>query len=82
MSGQGKSAKDEIDNLIYTHSYCAENITLNTIPIYYLEPNTRISVYDEKSNISGEYIISKISIPLNYNGTMSINATRAPERLL
>ena len=82
ISAQGKSAKDRIDELLYNHTYCMENITLSTIPVYYLEPNARIYVHDEDSKINGDYIVSKLSIPLTYNGTMSINATKAVERLL
>lgn len=81
ISAQGKSAQDALDSLLYQHSYCIESITLQAIPIYYLEPNTRILVYDDMSKINGEYLVSKISLPLAYNGTMTINATKAPTRL-
>ena len=76
-----KSAQDELDNLLYEHTYTTESITINSIPIYHLEPNTRISVYDEKTKINGEYIVNKYVITLNYNGTMQIMATKAPTRL-
>lgn len=82
ISAQGKSAQEALDSLLYNHSYCIESISLKTIPIYHLEPNTRIFVKDEVSKIDGDYIISKISIPLTYNGQMSINATKAPSRLI
>jgi hypothetical protein len=39
-------------------------------------------VHDEESKINGDYIINKITIPLTYNGTMSISAVKAVERLL
>ena len=81
ISRKSKSAQDELDDLVYQCAYCNESITINTIPIYHLEPNIKISVYDEKSKINGEYIINKMTIPLNYNGMMSIMATRAPIRL-
>ena len=81
ISSQGKSAKDAVDELLYNYSYCIENITISAIPIYYLQPNTRIYVKDDASKINGEYIVSKMTIPLAYNGTMSITATKAPERL-
>ena len=82
ISAQGKSAKDEIDTLLYNHSYCVESTTITAIPIYYLEPNTRIYVFDQKTGIEGDYIVSKITLPLAFNGTMSITATKAPESLL
>ena len=82
ISAQGKSAQDAIDELIYNHSYCIESITIQSIPIYYLQPNVRIFVQDNISKISGEYIINKLTIPLAYDGVMSITATKAPERIM
>lgn len=81
ISGQGKSAKDVLDEYLYNYSYCTESITISALPIYSLEPNTRIFVRDDKSGINGEYIISKISFPLDANGTMSINATKVVDRI-
>ena len=82
ISSQGKSAKDKLDELIYNHGYSVENITINSVPIYYLQPNTRIYLYDNKTNLSGDYIISKMTIPLGYNGTMQITATKAAENII
>ena len=77
ISAQGKSAKERLDELLYQHTHCAETATITTIPIYYLQPNTRIKVVDEKSHLNGDYIINKISVPLTYNGTMSLTITKA-----
>lgn len=81
ISAQGKSAQDLMDELVYNHSYCIESVTIQSVPIYHLQPNVRIYVNDEKSKIQGEYIVNKLTIPLAYNGTMSITATKAPERI-
>lgn len=81
ISSQGRSAKDTLDELIYQHGYCTESATITTIPIYYLQPNIRVYVSDKETNLQGDYIISKISIPLTYNGTMSLTATKAAETL-
>ena len=81
-SGQGKSAKNKLSELLYQHSYCIESVTITTIPIYYLEPNTRIYLHDEETGLDGEYIVSKLSLSLSYNGTMSITATKAAENIL
>lgn len=82
ISAQGKSVKDVIDSYLYQYTYAAETISLSAIPIYYLEPNNRIQVYDQESNINGEYLVSRISIPLSYSGTMSIEASKAPQRII
>lgn len=81
-SSQNKSAKDRLDELIYQHGYCIESASITSIPIYYLEPNVRIYIYDEKTGLDGDYIISKLTMPLSYNGTMSITATKAAENIL
>ena len=81
ISNKNKSAQDVLDSLLYEYAYCNESISITSIPIYHLEPNTKIQVFDEKTKINGEYVINKITIPLNYNGTMSVSATRAPIRL-
>ena len=82
ISTQGKSAKDALDTLLYDHSYALETVSITAIPVYYLEPNTRVHIYDDKAGISGDYVISKISLPLSYNGTMSLNATKAVDAII
>lgn len=81
ISYRSLSVKDKIDELLYQHAYCVENISITALPVYYLQPNTRIYVHDETTKIDGEYLVSKISLPLTFNGTMSISAVKAPERL-
>ena len=76
ISSQGISAMETLQTLLNENTFCTENVTLTTIPIYHLEPNIRISIKDEESKVNGEYIINKITVPLTYNGTMSINAVK------
>ena len=82
ISSQGKSAKDKLDELLYQHSYCVQTITINTIPIYYLQPNSRIYLSNEDKDLKGDYIATKITIPLNYSGTMNLTAVKAAENIL
>lgn len=79
MSGQGVSAKDKIEELLNNYTFMSEGIQISGVPIYRLDANTRISVKDVETGISGEYIISRISLPLGHNGTMSITASKAVE---
>ena len=81
ISARRRTIHDEIDSMLYNYSYFNNSITLNSIPIYYLEPNTIISVNDERSNISGFFSINKFTIPLTYNGTMSITAVEIPQKI-
>ena len=82
ISSQGKSAKEMLDSKLYDHTYFQETITLSAVPIYYLEPNTRITVHDDRSGIHGSYIIKTISLQLQHDGMMSITATKAVDRVI
>ena len=81
VSTQGKCAIDVMEEWINNHIYAVESTNITTIPIYHLQPNTRIKITDKDSNINGDYIVSRISIPLTYNGTMSITATKVADRV-
>lgn len=79
--GTYNSAYSKVKDLLYQFTNMCESITISSLPIYYLEPNTRIFVRDNASGINGDYIIKTISLPLDNTGTMNITATRALERI-
>ena len=81
IGGSSNSAYEKVKDLLYQETGYNESIQIQALPIYYLEPNTRITARDAESDIYGDYIISTISIPLTTNGNMSISATRALEKL-
>ena len=80
LGGTSNSAFEEIKMMLHEYTSYNESITIQSIPIYHLEPNIRIGVRDLESDIYGDYMISSISIPLDISSTMSISATRALER--
>jgi hypothetical protein len=82
MSVQGKSAKDEIDTQIYNKACCCESITINSVPIYHIEPNAKIYIKDTKAGINGAYLAERMSINLAYNGMMNITATKIIDRII
>ena len=79
--GVSKSAYEEIRKELYQYTNYNEQISLTVLPIYYLEPNTRITVRDAASGIYGDYIIKSISLPLDANSVMNLSCTRALERI-
>lgn len=76
-----KTVHDEADNMLYQYSYYNDTVNLNSVPIYYLQPNTIISTKDDLSKVTGYYVINKINISLAYNGMMQITAIKSPERI-
>lgn len=82
LSGGGQSypAYSQVRELLYQYTNYNESISMSAIPVYYLEPNTRITVRDDSSKIYGDYVIKTITLPLDISGTMNIQATKALER--
>lgn len=81
VRSQYKSVKDVIDENLYTYGYCAEEVSIQLTPVYYLEPNQVIYLNDKESGLNGNYLINKISIPLGHSGNMTITASKIPSNL-
>lgn len=81
ISSTGASAFDTIRDLIYQHLTYNATVTITCLPKYYLEPNNLIHIVDTQNGVSGDYIITQFSLPLNYQGTMSITASEALIRI-
>ena len=77
----GYTAEEVAREQLYLHTNYNEAISLQVVPIYHIEPNTRITVKDLAAGIDGDYIIRSISLPLGGAGTMSISAGKALERI-
>lgn len=77
----GYTAQETSRELLYQYTNYNESISIQSVPIYYLDVNSRITVQDRKAGIYGDYIIKSISLPLSAGSTMSITASRALERI-
>lgn len=80
IGGGSRSAFDQIKRQLFQYTNYNEQVSLTTLPIYYLQPNTRISIEDSESGIYGDYIITNISLSLDINGTMNLSCSKAIER--
>ncbi len=76
-----KDAYGVVRDLLFYHTTFNETISLTSIPMYFLDVNQMIAAENEQSNISGEYLIKSISLPLGVEGAMSISAIRSVPRL-
>lgn len=74
-SGTGITALDNIRALVRQYLSYNTSITVNCLPIYHMEPNNLIYIFDKKTGINDNYLVSQFTVPLTYNGTMSITAT-------
>lgn len=81
MSTTGASCFDKMREAIYQNLSYNNTITITCLPKYYIEPNNIIRIEDKASGINGNYLITQYSLPLAYNGTMSITATEVLTRI-
>lgn len=70
---KGTSAIDKVEEYLYSYTNFGETKTVTIIPNYDLEVNRKILYLGEP------YIIQKISVPLTYNGTMSLTLSKVYE---
>lgn len=81
ISSTGVSCYDIVREQMYQCLAYNTSITISCLPKYYIEPNNVINIQDRASGIDGNYMITQISLPLTYNGTMSITATEVLTRI-
>lgn len=58
-----------------------QTVSLSMVPIYHLDVNQVVTIEDEESDTHGEYIITSMSLPLAYNGNMTLSAKKINTRI-
>lgn len=79
--GSFYSGYQTIRQLLHTYTSYNESISISCIPLYFLQPKTRITITDEQSGISGDYLINNFNINIDSSSSMSISATRALQKI-
>ena len=77
----GYTAQETMRDALYQYTNYNGSISLTSIPIYYLDVNSRITVLDKVSGISGDYIINSINLPLDAKNNMTISASEVLVRV-
>ena len=77
----GYTAQETARNFLYQYTTYNESVTIQSLPIYYLDVNQRITVEDRKTGIFGDYIIKTLTLPLVPTSVMAISAVKAINRI-
>ena len=75
------SAFEKVRSVLHEYLGFKNSINITCLPLYHLQPNTRIRLTDPAADVSGDYMVNTLTVPLTANGTMSITATKALERI-
>jgi hypothetical protein len=73
------SAKTIMNEEINSYTTFSKAITLSTIPIYSLDVNKKIRISTD--DVRGQFVVNRISLPLNYDGMMSITLSEIIDSL-
>jgi hypothetical protein len=76
VASKSPSCLEKTSELLNQHTQLVTGISLTTIPIYHLELNSLVYLNHGSSGIEGDFCITKFTLPLNYNGTMTITANK------
>lgn len=79
--GTSNGAYDTLRYNLMTHIDYQETISLSARSIFYLSPNTMIHLYDGSTGINGNYVITSITLPLSISSQMSMNCSKAIQKV-
>lgn len=74
--GTFNSCYQHVRQILTDYTDYNNSITITCLPMYHLEPNTRIYINEPDSGIQGEYLINTISFGLGNSSTMTISAKK------
>jgi hypothetical protein len=77
-----KSAQSVMDYELSQGTVYARSLNLSMVPNYSYDVNKTIKINNDKSQINGEFVVSRLSYPLNFNGMMSLQANELSQGLL
>lgn len=78
--GYKNGAFDQIKYELYLHTNYQKTLSLTSLPVFYLEPNSRVTINDKSTNTYGDFVIQNISLPLGAGSVMATTCNEALER--
>lgn len=72
---------DKAKELINKYTYYNEAVSINALPLYFLEPNQRIKIENKQTGIQGDFMIQTINLPLASTGQMTLTASKATTKI-
>jgi hypothetical protein len=81
IGGQKNSAYEKIKYELYYHTNYQRVVSITALPIFYLEPNSRVALADASTNTYGDFMIQSISITLGPGANMSLSLNEIQDRI-
>lgn len=81
VGGYKNSAYERIRYELFAHTNYQKTVSITSLPIFYLEPNVRVSLSDKTTNTYGDFMVQSINITLGPGANMSVTLNEVRERL-
>ena len=79
--GYLNSAYDMIKYELFCHTRYQKTVSLTSLPVFYLEPNSRVELNDKITNTFGDFMVQSLTLTLGPGANMSIVLNEVAERL-
>ena len=81
IGGYANSAYDAIKYELFCHTNYQKVVSLTSLPVFYLEPNSRVELSDTSTNTFGDFMVQNISLTLGPGANMATTLNQINERL-
>lgn len=78
--GYHNAAYDEIKYQLFQYTSYQKTLSITALPVYYLEPNSRVTVADKVTQTYGNYMVNSLSLPLDVSSQMNCTLSECYEK--
>ncbi len=79
--GYLNSAYEALRYELFSHTKYQKIVSITSLPVFYLEPNSRVEISDRNTNTYGDFMVQNINLSLGSGANMSISLNEVSERL-
>jgi len=81
IGGYLNSAYEAIKYELFSHTTYQKVVTLTALPVFYLEPNSRVQIIDKTTNTNGDFMIQNINLTLGPGANMAVTLNEIVEKI-
>lgn len=81
IGGYTNSAYEQIRYELFCHTRYQKTVSITSIPVYYLSPNSRVQLESKSTNTYGDFMVQNINLTFGPGANMSVVLNEAMERL-
>ena len=81
IGGYTNSAYEQIRYELFCHTHYQRSVSITSIPVYYLSPNSRVQLESKSTNTYGDFMVQSINLTFGPGANMAVVLNETMERL-